>query len=812
MKKIFSLAVVLFLVNNIKAQNVGIGTSSPNASAQLHINSTTKGLLIPRLTAAQRTAIPSPATGLLVYEITTNSFWYYNSAAWEQIGTAGASTWSVSNNDIFNSNTGNVGIGISVPTAKLHVGDSSVVFSATGVIPVTQGNPPVSSGGRRMMWYADKAAFRVGYVSTTNWNKDSIGQYSFAAGYDTKAKGFAAVAMGDGATATGNTSIAMGENVISSSSSSVALGVNTTASGAWAFASGTGTTAAGNGSTAMGYSNSATGFAATAIGESSLAIGTGSFSTGRSTNAHGSYSVSMGYFSDAFGFGSVALGRETISYGDQSLAIGNRSYATAANSLVVGSYNDTLVTRETLSGINTPASPLFTVGNGTGTSARKNAFVVRYDGKTAIGVKIPQTLLHQDEGNALATYHKFTAGTTTGQLSTDGFDLGIDGSGNAELKQRENKHLRFYTNNSLRIKVDSSGRTGIGTDLPLARLHVADSSVVFFANGNIPATPGNTPAVAGGRGMMWYADKAAFRAGYVLGSGWDKDNIGDYSIATGQSTEASGISANASGTGTAASGDYSVASGHITTASGINSNASGYFTEATGDYSVASGDGTEASGLRSFASGFNSIAKGYTSLATGFNSIAQGDNSATLNYNTQANGYASTVVGRYNDTIVAAQTFATANTPLFIVGNGTSNANRSNAITVLQSGNIGIATTQPNTRLDVNGDFSMRENNLFLANGNNHNLAVGLSSFANVSNVTGNYTITGISAGVDGKIFTIVNSSPFNLTIAHLDAGSDPANRINTLAGANISTIGNGSFTFQYSTIQNRWMVIAFRE
>src|SRR2546421_631782 len=81
----------------------------------------------------------------------------------------------------------NIGIGTTTPLARLHVTDSSVVFTAAGLASNTPGSPPVSGGGRRMMWYADKAAFRVGYVNTTNWNRDSIGQYSIALGFDTKA-------------------------------------------------------------------------------------------------------------------------------------------------------------------------------------------------------------------------------------------------------------------------------------------------------------------------------------------------------------------------------------------------------------------------------------------------------------------------------------------------------------------------------------------------------------------------------------------------------------------------------------------------
>jgi hypothetical protein len=66
--------------------NVGIGTSAPAASAALEISSSTndKGLLVPRLTTAQRISIVSPANGLYVYDITVGCFFSYNStqAAW----------------------------------------------------------------------------------------------------------------------------------------------------------------------------------------------------------------------------------------------------------------------------------------------------------------------------------------------------------------------------------------------------------------------------------------------------------------------------------------------------------------------------------------------------------------------------------------------------------------------------------------------------------------------------------------------------------------------------------------------------------
>lgn len=72
------------------AGNVGIGTTSPSASSLLDMSSTSKGLLIPRMNSAQRTAIVSPANGLLVYDNTTNGFWYYNGSSWTSMAGGGS--------------------------------------------------------------------------------------------------------------------------------------------------------------------------------------------------------------------------------------------------------------------------------------------------------------------------------------------------------------------------------------------------------------------------------------------------------------------------------------------------------------------------------------------------------------------------------------------------------------------------------------------------------------------------------------------------------------------------------------------------
>ena len=89
MKKITLLTIVLFSV--LSYAQVGINTNTPDASSALDIESTTGGILIPRLTETQRDAISSPATGLMIYQTDqTTGFYFYNGTAWTRIeGVAG---------------------------------------------------------------------------------------------------------------------------------------------------------------------------------------------------------------------------------------------------------------------------------------------------------------------------------------------------------------------------------------------------------------------------------------------------------------------------------------------------------------------------------------------------------------------------------------------------------------------------------------------------------------------------------------------------------------------------------------------------
>jgi len=91
MKKVFfkSLFTLVMLYGvNLYAQNVAINASgnNPDGSAMLDIQSTTGGLLIPRMSTLQREDINNPAKGLMVFDNDLNQFWFFNGTAWTAIG------------------------------------------------------------------------------------------------------------------------------------------------------------------------------------------------------------------------------------------------------------------------------------------------------------------------------------------------------------------------------------------------------------------------------------------------------------------------------------------------------------------------------------------------------------------------------------------------------------------------------------------------------------------------------------------------------------------------------------------------------
>ena len=158
-------------------------------------------------------------------------------------------------------------------------------------------------------------------------------------------------------------------------------------------------------------------------------------------------------------------------------------------------------------------------------------------------------------------------------------------------------------------------------------------------------------------------------------------NIGNYSVAEGYSTIASGYCSHAEGYMTKASGSYSHAEGWKTTASGRYSHAEGDKTTASGLDSHAEGEWTKAIDSNSHAEGYLTKASGSDSHAEGRATIASGHGSHAGGHMTVADGMFMTAIGEYN----------TRNSgKAFVIGNGTSDKDRHDAFTVSWGGGVGI--------------------------------------------------------------------------------------------------------------------------
>ena len=138
MKQLYLLLLFFAVSFGLNAQAVSINTdgSPPNQSALLDVKSTTKGVLFPRMTKQQRTNIPNPAEGLIVWDINSNSLWGFDGNDWQDI----TSKWEYSGSNIVNSNNGTVGIGDAISGADLYISkpNPDIWFYDTGR-PATSG-------------------------------------------------------------------------------------------------------------------------------------------------------------------------------------------------------------------------------------------------------------------------------------------------------------------------------------------------------------------------------------------------------------------------------------------------------------------------------------------------------------------------------------------------------------------------------------------------------------------------------------------------------------------------------------------------
>lgn len=405
-----------------------------------------------------------------------------------------------------------VGIGTTTPKARLHIADSAVLFSGGISVPplTTTINPPVQGTGTRMFWFPALGAFRAGYVAGVQWDRDSIGQLSFAAGYNTKANGRLSVAFGNNSNAAGDESFAVG---------------NSTAMGAFSTAFGR-STASGNFSTSLGQNS-------TASGSSSVSLGSYTTASGLASTSMGSSSVASGQYSTATGGNSTAIGHYSFSAGEET-------FAKARGSFTTGLWNDNTDNPNN----NTTASTdrIFQIGNGN-LVTRSNALTVLRNGFIGLSNILPHAQLQFSNNEDFRKMVMYEMADNINQFIGLGY---YDNEFVYQIPSTTHDHV-FYTGTGpassrplLRIK--GNGNVGVGPVDPEYRLDV-DGRVRIRSGGDLFSSAGtwlnnidntSSPAFVGMEsddGVGFYGNTTPNGWGFVMKIGTGNVGIGTSSPA-----------------------------------------------------------------------------------------------------------------------------------------------------------------------------------------------------------------------------------------------------------------------------------------
>lgn len=243
-----------------------------------------------------------------------------------------------------------------------------------------------------------------------------------------------------------------------------------------------------------------------------------------------------------------------------------------------------------------------------------------------------------------------------------------------------------YINNILAMALTASGLTFYTPD------SAHNVQAIFGANGVDLYTAGNLAMKLMSGAMKFFASNGLTELAQFSANGLDVYGS-NYNTSTQEYEQVEiahlgyGEGSGSSGTAKAPYFTFGIRvgnKGNYSVAEGLNTRASGYCAHAEGNDAQATGNLSHAE-CRAIASGFESHAEGDESAATGIASHAEGyfthaygNYAHAQNYYTKANGIAQTVIGKYN---------AEDTTSAFIIGNGTE-SNRHNALKVDWDGNL----------------------------------------------------------------------------------------------------------------------------
>lgn len=294
------------------------------------------------------------------------------------------------------------------------------------------------------------------------------------------------------------------------------------------------------------------------------------------------------------------------------------------------------------------------------------------------------TLGYADESHAEIDYHSLQLIDKEGSAYFHVSDL-RDHTGSADVSETFTGDGFSY---SFYLKWPITSVTGVTVNGTAVSYYVSDTNVV------LSTTPAQNAEIV----VDYRTDSDQIKA-YTLGTRRGDVALGPMSVAEGAEVGASGEASHAEGAGTVAAMDYSHSEGSATLANGIASHVEGRGSTTRGTASHAEGLDTHADGGHAHSEGVNTNATGEASHAEGDSTTAGpgsaahaegnlteavGRSSHAQNTGTIASSDHQTTLGRYN-VEDANDTYAV------IIGNGTDNNNRSNALTVDWSGNVSAA-------------------------------------------------------------------------------------------------------------------------
>jgi trimeric autotransporter adhesin len=322
-KQFISVVVFILVVCNASFAQVGIGTTTPHASSQLDVTSTSKGLLIPRMTTAQRMGIASPATGLQVFDTDTKSVWFYNGTAWSQLS-IGSNGWNLTGNAATNPSTNFIGTTDNQPlrfrvnnmwAGEIQPTNANVFFGLGSGQSNTIGSNNTANG--HLVLYSNTtgsnntaSGIRALYSNTTGNNNTGNGAFTLfynTTGSSNTANGYYALV----SNTTGNNNTAMGVDVLNgNTTASQNTGIGNSALFTQSFSNGG--TAWISGNTAVGYAalyanqptSTSDGINNTAVGNLALTANTAGYdNTGIGVTA---------LYSNITGYENTATGRQSL--------------------------------------------------------------------------------------------------------------------------------------------------------------------------------------------------------------------------------------------------------------------------------------------------------------------------------------------------------------------------------------------------------------------------------------------------------------------------------------------------------------------